>query len=86
MKNCPACKEKYSLNLNKPYILNCGDTICNICLELLKDKNCPICNINIETKTINKDILELNKNLEPSYNNLISNISKLEEKSNKYSV
>ena len=62
---CPICSDIYGINKNHikaPKILNCGDSICKECLEIIlknTDENfflCPICSEKIEKKNIDKYI------------------------------
>jgi hypothetical protein len=57
---CFLCTELYDENTHKPYSLNpCGHHFCVSCLEKAKAKTCPTCRGNIQSKTLNRGVLEL---------------------------
>ena len=61
--SCRLCKKLYNKNLNKPFMLKCGDTLCLSCIKnykeaLRKDKfECPTCctdteSLGVENKAV----------------------------------
>ena len=57
---CPLCYELYDENQNQPYSVNpCGHSFCNICLGKINKNNCPTCRCNIQSKTLNRGLLDL---------------------------
>jgi len=57
---CFLCTELYDTNTHKPYSLNpCGHHFCVSCLEKAKATTCPTCRGNIQSKTLNRAVLEL---------------------------
>ena len=49
---CMVCQEE-QIDNRSPMIMNCGHTICNICVINLRHKKCPKCNEKI--KNINRN-------------------------------
>ena len=66
---CSICQEDYNENENKPYLINpCGHCMCLKCLYRLSSPLCPHCRGKIESRTINRGILDCIdtiKNLQP---------------------
>ena len=69
---CEICYLEYNTNENKPYLLNCGHTLCKYCLISILDTNyyskrkCPfdkteLSSTNISSYNINYEILDLIK-------------------------
>jgi hypothetical protein len=57
---CFLCTELYDANTHKPYSLNpCGHHFCVSCLEKTGTKTCPTCRGTIQSKTLNRAVLEL---------------------------
>ena len=58
---CNICTESYNSRLSTkiPIVLGCGHSICSLCLESLRLKECPVCRCEIETKTKNHALIEL---------------------------
>lgn len=55
---CPVCIGNFNSDKNKPYILDCGHTFCQMCVSSLSDKNenedsfaCPTCRQSIMKKS-----------------------------------
>jgi hypothetical protein len=56
---CSICQEDYNENENKPYLINpCGHCMCLKCLYRLTSPLCPHCRGKIESRTINRGILD----------------------------
>jgi len=56
---CSICQEDYNESENKPYLINpCGHCMCLKCLNQLPNQICPHCRGRIESRTINRGILE----------------------------
>ena len=64
-KECPICCEEYTNAEKKPIVMDCGHTICIICLSLIyrSQKKCPFdkmkLNQRLETYPINWTFLEI---------------------------
>ena len=57
---CLLCFEFYDDGKHKPHSINpCGHHFCATCLDKIKNKTCPTCRGNIQSKTLNRGILEL---------------------------
>jgi hypothetical protein len=56
---CAICQDAYNENENKPYLINpCGHCMCLKCLNRLLQQVCPHCRGKIESRTINRGILD----------------------------
>ena len=86
---CPICSDIFGINKNHikaPKILNCGDSICKECLEIIlknTEENfflCPICSEKIEKKNIDKYITnkDLIKVINSCFNIIIKEGEELE--------
>ena len=57
---CPLCFELYDENQRKPFSINpCGHHFCNSCLGKINKKTCPTCRGKLQSKTLNRGILDL---------------------------
>ena len=73
--SCRICKNEYDEDKYKPFLLSCGDTLCQICINFLKESvrseefECPICcgkvkstNVSIKAAIKKKQISNINNN------------------------
>jgi hypothetical protein len=53
-KECPICCEEYDCKIKKPLVMDCGHTICIICLRLILNfqKQCPFDKLSLLKPTI----------------------------------
>ena len=57
---CSICEENYNENEKKPYLLSpCGHCFCLSCTDQLIDRSCPMCRTYVESKTLNRGLLDL---------------------------
>ena len=91
---CEICYLEYDINENKPYLLNCGHTLCKSCLSSIINTNyyskrkCPfdkkeLFSSNISSYNINYAILELITKYEELKKNKNENESKIIKKNTK---
>jgi len=58
--DCVLCYELFDESQYKPYSINpCGHYFCKVCLDKIKNNKCPTCRGNIQSKTLNRGILDL---------------------------
>ena len=58
--DCAVCFNKYDNEKHKPYSINpCGHCFCLQCLNSLTNKKCPVDRIDIESKVVNRGIMDL---------------------------
>lgn len=59
--DCKICFEKYNKSFGKPYVLNCGHSMCLSCLTKIKlaGSNCPTCRKPITDEKPNYDLIEI---------------------------
>ena len=73
---CPLCFELYDEIQRKPFSINpCGHHFCNTCLGKINKKSCPTCRGKLQSKTVNRGLLDL-INSETSIQNGINHNNK----------